>query len=169
PDELREAADRGRLDLGIDHTALVQEYLPAEGDYIVRVEILGGEYLYAIRLFLTRGDFNLCPADYCRVPAQPPHTAGLADGVSGRGVPVERCTPPARVVAEVKRIIAAAHIEVGGVEYLVNARDGQVYYYDVNALSNFVANAPEVVGFDPLPRLVDYLLVRAGLADPVPL
>ncbi|MGH9892228.1 MAG: ATP-grasp domain-containing protein, partial [bacterium] len=119
PDELREAADRGRLDLGIDHTALVQEYLPAEGDYIVRVEILGGAYLYAIRLLLTRGDFNLCPADYCRVPAQPPHTAGLADGVSGRGVPVERCTPPARVVAEVKRIITAAHIEVGGVEYLV--------------------------------------------------
>ena len=48
-------------------------------------------------------------------------------------------------------------------EYLVNDRDGQVYYYDVNALSNFVADAPNVVGFDPFSRLVDFLLQRAGI------
>jgi hypothetical protein len=63
----------------------------------------------------------------------------------------------------VLRLTRAAHIEVGGVEYLVNDRDGDVYYYDVNALSNFVANAPDVVGFDPFPRLVDYIEQRAGL------
>ena len=165
PAELGAAAAAGTLDLGIDHTALVQEYLPAEGNSIVRVEILGGEYLYAIRLFLTADEFNLCPADYCRVPEQGVNAGGLADGVSGRGLPVEGYTPPAEVIADVKRIVAAAHIDVGGVEYLVNARDGHVYYYDVNALSNFVANAPQVVGFDPFPRLVDYLLARAGLAE----
>ena len=166
-DELREAAECGELDLGIDHTALVQEYLPAEADSIVRVEILGGEYLYAIRLFVSSGEFNLCPADYCQLPdpGQQRKTGGLADGVSGRNVPVEACTPPAHVIADVKRIMIAANIEVGGVEYLVNSRDGQVFYYDINALSNFVANAPQVVGFDPFPRLVDYLLVRAGLTE----
>ncbi len=36
----------------------------------------------------------------------------------------------------------------------------------MNVLSNFVANAPEVIGFDPFRRLVDYLLVRAGLTAP---
>ena len=166
PDELRAAAEANALDLGIDQTALVQEYLPAEGNSIVRVEILNGAYLYAIRLFLTSDEFNLCPADYCRLPEpeQQTNTSGLADGVSGRGVPVEAVTPPAHVIEDVKRITTATHIEVGGVEYLVNTRDGQVYYYDINALSNFVADAPQVVGFDPFPRLVDYLLVRAGLA-----
>ena len=166
-EELEEAVEGGRLDLGIDHTALVQEYLAAEEDSIVRVEILGGEYLYAIRLFLSSGEFNLCPADYCQpaVAGQQSNADGLADGVSGRSVPVEGFTPPAGVIADVKRIVAAANIEVGGVEYLVNDRDGQVYFYDINALSNFVANAPKVVGFDPFPRLVDYLLVRAGLTD----
>jgi hypothetical protein len=163
-DELREAAEFGKLDLGIDHTALVQEYLPAEGDSIVRVEILGGEYLYAIRLFLTIGEFNLCPADYCRVPP-PLNTAGLADGVSGRQAPVEACTPPSDIIEAVKRLTAAAHIEVGGAEYLINARDGQVYFYDLNALSNFVADAFNVLGFDPFPKLVDYILARAGLAE----
>ena len=168
-DELREVAESGMLDLGIDHTALIQEYLPAEGNSIVRVEILGGEYLYAIRLFLTSGEFNLCPADYCRLPApeQQPNTSGLANGVSGRSVPVEGFTPPTEIIANVKRIVTAAQIEVGGVEYLVNVRDRQVYYYDINVLSNFVANAPQVVGFDPFPRLVDYVLLRAGLGEPV--
>ena len=166
PDELDQAVALGRLDLGIDHTALIQEYLPAAEDSIVRVEVLGGEYLYAIRLFLTSGQFNLCPADYCQVPAQSPFGSALTGGSVGRSAPVEAYTPPAEVTAEVKRLTAAAHIEVGGVEYLVNARDGQVYYYDMNALSNFVADAPRVVGFDPVARFVDYLLMRAGLAEP---
>jgi ribosomal protein S6-L-glutamate ligase RimK-like protein len=164
PEELRQAAADGVLDLGIDQTALVQEYLPAAGNSIMRVEILGGEYLYAIRLHLAAGEFNLCPADYCRVPSTANGT-GLRDGVSGRQAPVEAYTPAPSIVEAVKRITAAAHIEVGGVEYLVNARDEQVYFYDINALSNFVADAPNVVGFDPIPKLVDYLMVRAGLAE----
>jgi hypothetical protein len=163
PEDLYLAAGGGAIDLGIDQTALVQEYLPAEGQSIVRVEVLGGAFLYAIRIALPEDDFNLCPADYCRVPPQRAEADKLADGVSGRGLPIEGYTPPAEIIADVQRLLAVANIEVGGVEYLVNARDGQVYYYDVNALSNFVANAPEVIGFDPFPRLVDYLLARAGL------
>jgi hypothetical protein len=164
PEELRQAAASGILDLGIDQTALVQEFLPAAGNSIVRVEILGGKYLYAIRLQLAAGEFNLCPADYCRPPA-PANETGLQDGVSGRQVPVEAYTPPPHIIATVKRIMAAAHIDVGGVEYLVNARDGQEYFFDVNALSNFVADALNVVGFDPIPKLVDYMVMRAGLAE----
>jgi hypothetical protein len=164
PEELRQAAADGILDLGIDQTALVQEYLPAADNSIVRVEMLAGEYLYAIRLQLAAGEFNLCPADYCQLPAAANGT-GLRDGVAGRQTPVEAYTPPVSVVEAVKQIMAAAHIEVGGVEYLVNARDDQVYFYDINALSNFVADAPRMVGFDPTPKLVDYLLIRAGLAE----
>jgi hypothetical protein len=164
PDELQQAAACGLLDLGIDHTALVQEYLPAAGESIVRVEVLGGAFLYAIRLFLTSGQFNLCPADYCQVPSPLPFGAGAPDGGLARpSAPVEAYTPPPQVIAEVKRLTSAAHIEVGGVEYLVNARDGQIYYYDVNALSNFVADAPQVIGFDPFERFVDYLVQRARM------
>ena len=164
PEELRQAASDGILDLGIDQTALIQEYLPAAGQSIVRVEVLGGEYLYAIRLHLAAGEFNLCPADYCQVPA-PEHGTGMRDGVSGRQGTVEAYTPPPQVIDAVKRMTAGAHIEVGGVEYLVNDRDGQVYFYDINALSNFVADAVNVVGFDPVSKLVDYLVRRAGLGE----
>ncbi|MCZ6530617.1 MAG: hypothetical protein O6949_09885, partial [Chloroflexi bacterium] len=160
--ELRLSVEAGSIDFGIDDTGLVQEYLPAEGNSIVRVEILGGEFLYAIRLFLTEDEFNLCPADYCRVPADE-GDLGLADGVSGRGALVEAYEPPRQVIEQVKAIAAEANLDVGGVEYLVNERDGEIYFYDINALSNFVADAPQVVGFDPFPRLVDFLLERAGI------
>lgn len=155
-EELAEALETGRFDLGPQELALLQEYLSAQGESIVRVEVLNGEFLYAIRFFLSENTFNLCPADYCEVPAP-----GMADGVSGRGKLVEAYQPPREVIDTVRAISAAANVEVGGVEYLVNERDGEVYYYDINALSNFVADAPNVVGFDPFPRLVDFLLARA--------
>ena len=74
-----------------------------------------------------------------------------------QGLKVVATTPPNDAIADVERILTAAGIEVGGVEYIVDDRDGQRYYYDINALSNFVADAPRVVGFDPFVRLVDYL------------
>ena len=46
-------------------------------------------------------------------------------------------------------------------------RDGQIYLYDVNALSNFVTDAPRLVGFDPFARFADYLEQRAYANQPV--
>lgn len=154
--ELEEGVRSGRLAFGIDHVALLQEHIPARDESIVRIEIVGGEFLYAIRLLLTPGTFNLCPADYCELP-------GLADGVSGRGLPIEPFAPPAGIVAQAKRLLAAAGMDVGGVEYLISDRDGEAYVYDVNALSNFVADAGNVIGFNPYVNLVDLIVQRAGL------
>jgi hypothetical protein len=153
PAELRDGVAEGVVELGLDGTALVQEQLPAADESVIRIEILGGQFLYAIRLRLLPGSFNLCPADYCELP-------GIADGVSGRGLPIENYEPPGELIEEAKQILAAAGMDLGGVEYLVNERDGLPYFYDINALSNFVANAPDVIGFDPFVDLVDFLLER---------
>ena len=77
---------------------------------------------------------------------------------------VEGYTPPGHVIKDVEHIMEAAGIDVGGVEYFVDDRDGRRYYYDINALSNFVADAPRVVGFDPFARLADYLEAEAARA-----
>ena len=64
-------------------------------------------------------------------------------------------------------IVADGHsnqrIEIGGVEYLIDPRDGRAYFYDINALSNFVADAPRVLGFDPFARLTDWLEAEIAL------
>jgi biotin carboxylase len=160
---LRAAAEAGDIDLGIDSTGLVQEFIPQEESRIVRVEVLGGEYLYGIRIYTPGDSFDLCPADVCqRVDgAELTRSACAIDAPKNR-LRVEGYEPPAEIRQQVERIMAAAGIEVGGVEYMIDARDGQLYYYDINALSNFVADAPQVVGFDPFARLVDYLEQEAG-------
>jgi hypothetical protein len=56
-------------------------------------------------------------------------------------------------------------LDIGGIEYLIDDRDGKAYYYDINALSNFVADAPNVIGFDPFSRFVDYIESRAGIVS----
>ena len=158
PETLARAAEDGALELGIDSTALVQEFIPAEGGRIVRVEVLGGKYLYAIRVYAADGSFNLCPADVCQtVDGAELERAACPVDAPKNGMRVEGYAPPPERIHDVERIMEAAGIEVGGVEYVEDARDGRLYYYDINALSNFVADAPRVVGFDPFPRLADYL------------
>jgi hypothetical protein len=165
PAELRRAAEQGALELGVDHTALIQEFIPQEHSRIVRVEILNGQFLYGIRIYTAGDSFDLCPADVCqRVDGVALAAQGCAVDAPKRGLRVEGYTPPAEVIAEVQRIVAAANIDVGGVEYMIDARDRQLYFYDINALSNFVADAPNVVGFDPFVNLVDYLVAEAESA-----
>jgi hypothetical protein len=70
---------------------------------------------------------------------------------------IERFEPPAEVIETVERIVSAAKIDVGGVEYLIDDRSGDLLFYDINALSNFVADAVNLIGFDPHENLVDFL------------
>lgn len=169
PEALERAALDGAVDLGLDATALVQECIPAEAGRIVRVEVLDGRYLYAIRVYSAGDTFNLCPADVCQsVDGVALERLACPADAPKNGLRVEGYTPPPEIVEAVERIMAAAGIELGGVEYLIDARDGRLYFYDINALSNFVADAPRVVGFDPFARLADWLeeeLALAGVSD----
>jgi hypothetical protein len=167
--DLQRAVEEGRIDLGIDDTALVQEYVPARNGHITRVEVLNGKFLYGINVYSTGESFNLCPADIC----QSTDGVELARGACPADAPknnlrVEAYTPPPEVIAEVELIMAAAHIEIGGIEYMIDDRDGRRYYYDINALSNFVADAPRVIGFDPFVQLVDWLEAEAAASAAAP-
>ena len=163
---LEAAVAAGTVDLGVDGTALVQEAAPLRNGHITRVETLNGKYLYAINVYPAVGSFDLCPADACQTTGGTELVRGAcAVDAPKSGMRVERADPPAEIIAQVERISQAAGIDVGGIEYLVDDRDGRHYFYDVNALSNFVADAVNVVGFDPFAKLVDYLEVRAGLVS----
>ncbi len=161
-EELQTAVDEGSLHFGIDNTALVQECFTARDGIITRVEVLGGKYLYAIQIHITGETFDLCPADICKntkgeeltriaCPVDAPKT----------GMTVEVYEAPERVVADVERIMQNAGIEVGGVEYVFDERSGRQMYYDINALSNFVADPERMLGFNPYRRLADFLIEEA--------
>jgi glutathione synthase/RimK-type ligase-like ATP-grasp enzyme len=160
---LQGAVAAGRVSLGMDGVALVQESAPLRDGHITRVETLGGKYLYAIDVYPATGSFDLCPADACQTTSGVELVGGACavDAVRS-GLRVEGVTPPAEIVEQVERIARFTGLDVGGIEYLVDDRDGKHYFYDVNALSNFVADAPNVVGFDPWTNLVDYLEARVA-------
>jgi len=155
---IERAVANNEIDLGIDNIGLVQEFIPAQGGFITRVEVVGGKYIYAIRVHLTGESYNLCPADICQTTdgKELLRNACAIDAVK-TGLKVEGFAAPPDVIADVELIMKTAGIEVGGVEYIIDERDGQRYYYDVNALSNFVADSTRVVGLDPHAILADFL------------
>ena len=140
--ELAAAAAAGTLPASIDGVLLVQAFVPARDGKILRVETLDRRFLYAIEV-AGGGAFDLCPADACR-----------ADGPA---ITMTAVTPPPALIAAVERIAAAAGLDVGGIELMIDDRDGTPRFYDINALSNFVAKPLDVLGWDPHERLVDYL------------
>lgn len=163
-EQLRAAIDEADLDLGIDQVGLVQELIPARNGHITRVETLGGKFLYAIDIFTTGESFNLCPAEICQVE----RVAAFLEGGPTYGpetilrVQPSAPPPPLSVIDAVEKIVAVGGIAVGGVECIIDDRDGRAVFYDINALSNFVADAPRIIGFDPHTRLVDFLEQQQG-------
>ena len=143
-DELTAAAHEGTTPVGVDGVALVQEYIPARDGRVIRCETLGGRFLYAIALNGAGSTFDLCPADVCMVDKPT--------------ITIEPFTPPANIVRAVEAVAVASNLDVGGIEYLVDDRDGRARFYDINALSNFVANPMMVLGYDPHDNLVDFLV-----------
>jgi glutathione synthase/RimK-type ligase-like ATP-grasp enzyme len=144
-DELQASIEEGSVPGSVDSVLLVQDYVPARGGTIFRVETLGGRFLYAIEVETGGDSFDLCPADACL--AQPGRAA----------VRMAAVTPPPELIEASERIARAVGLDVGGVEYLVDDRDGIARFYDINALSNFVAKPLDVLGWDPHDRLVDCL------------
>ncbi len=157
PAELGAAGAAGTIDLGLDHVALVQELIPARGGHITRIEVVGGKFLYGIKVFLSGETFDLCPADICRTAGGVELGNACVVEAPKAGLRVEGVTPPPQVVADAERIMRHAGIDVGGIELIVDDRDGRPYFYDINALSNFVSDGQHVVGFDPFVPLADYL------------
>jgi glutathione synthase/RimK-type ligase-like ATP-grasp enzyme len=162
-DEIRALLD-ARPELWMpDGLFLLQEYVESDVERgIVRMELLGGELLYAMRV-VAHGRFNLCPSEVCN----PVDGSGEASACE---VPAEAAAPPvefyayaeipAAAVDAGRRIAAAAGIDIGGIEYL-EAKNGELVFYDVNANSNLRPAIANEFGFDPFDRVVDYLLKRS--------
>jgi len=171
PRDLANALAAEEIAIAKNDVLLLQEYHPPRGGSILRIETLDTRFLYAIRIHLGGSSgFDLCPADVCRTAdGEELSNAVCATDAQKSGLSVEAYDPPAHVIATVERIARASQLDVGGIEYLQSDRDGEIYYYDVNALSNFVSDPLRVIGFDPTARLVDSIeqrlaVVQAALA-----
>ena len=144
-EELRASIADGTVPNSVDQVLLVQDYVPPRAGTIIRIETLRGNFLYAIEVQSSGEDFDLCPADACL--ARPGRAA----------IRMSAVTPGAGIIEAAERIARAAGLDLGGVEVVIDDRDGTPRFYDINAMSNFVADPLNVLGWDPHDRLIDVL------------
>ena len=144
-DELTRSVAEGTAPESVDRVLLVQEYVPARAGIVTRIETLNGKFFYAIDIESPADAFDLCPADACEI---------------GRGpgaIKMTQADPEPALIAAAEAIARAAGLDLGGIEVMIDDRDGSAKFYDINALSNFVAKPLDVLGWDPHEPFVDYL------------
>jgi carbamoylphosphate synthase large subunit len=157
---------RDRPDVWLpDNLLMLQEYFAVDVSRgIVRMEFLNGELLYSMRV-VSHGTFNLCPSETCNPEG------GVSQCESSEAKPVSPVefypypNVPATAVEAGKRLMAAGGLDVGAIEYL-DASDGRMIFYDINANSNLRAPIGRAFGFDPFERVVDFLMAQMGSARP---
>jgi glutathione synthase/RimK-type ligase-like ATP-grasp enzyme len=149
-----------------DNLFLLQEYLPHDPEQgIVRLEFLGGELLYAMRV-KTHGRFNLCPSTVCN----PDDGEGACEipAVQETVAPPVEFYPyldvPREAVDTAARIVRAVGLDVGGIEYL-ETPDGRRVFYDVNANSNLRPSVAAAFGLEPFERVVTFLETEIRRSD----
>jgi hypothetical protein len=121
----------------VDGITLLQEYLRAAEPVITRVELIGGEFVYAISADTARGGFELCPAEAC-----------AADG-AGTSLFALRAGFDHPIIGRYLDFACREGIEIAGFEFIETA-DGRLVTYDVNTTTNYNAGIEAVA---PRPAL----------------
>lgn len=138
----------------VDGITLIQEYIRAPEPFITRVEFVGGEFLYAVRVDTSLG-FELCPADVCQVedkfcPIGEPSAPGAAR------FHILESFARHELVDKYRRFIADHGIGIAGIEFIEDER-GDVYTYDVNTNTNYNPAAEAEAGRYAMKSVAAYL------------
>lgn len=159
-DALREYVESPLFEDSVDGVTLIQEYIQAPEPYITRVEFVGGEFLYAVRVDTSLG-FELCPADVCDV-------GDAFCPVGEESAPVS-VAPRFRIVRDFKhpiveryrQFIAANGIGIAGIEFITDT-NGEIYTYDVNTNTNYNSAAEAEAGLYGMRSIAKYLGEELG-------
>jgi len=139
PDALRDYVLGAEFDDSVDGITLIQEYIRAPAPFITRVEFIGGQFLYAVRVDTSLG-FELCPADVCEIGdafcpvGTAPAEAPASPGASPRFHILPDFQHP--ILASYQQFLADNGIGVAGIEFITDG-DGELFTYDVNTNTNY--------------------------------
>jgi len=156
--------DSGAFAESVDGITLIQECIQAPKPYITRVEFVGGEFLYAVRVDTSLG-FELCPADVCPVGDVfcPAGETALARAVTTAAAQIA-AAPRFRIVKDFdhpiieryRRFISDNGIAIAGIEFITDQR-GELYTYDVNTNTNYNVVAEAEAGVYGMRAIAVYL------------
>ena len=165
-EELAEYVESPEFEEPQDGITLIQEFIQAAEPIITRVEIVGGEFIYAIQADTARGGFQLCPADACAIdpvtgkPIMPPGATIAPE--EGQQLFSLREGFDHPIIGKYLEFTRRNNIEVCGIEFIETA-DGRILTYDVNTNTNYNAVVEAQAPRSAPDALVEYL---AGIAVP---
>ena len=163
-DALVNYLDGAEFALSVDGITLVQEYIVAPTPHITRVEFIGQEFLYAVRVDTSEG-FELCPAQSCDVGQSVGQSAcPVSEGAAEKFAIIEDFDHP--LLDAYRGFMVSQELQVAAFEFIVDG-DGQAYSYDINTNTNYNPGAEARAGRFAMPALARFLgveLARQNMA-----
>ena len=124
----------GGANAPIDGITLIQEYVQPAQPFITRAEFIGGRFHFAVRVDVSGGSFELCPADACEIPrAGATGTGPFPVSQFSLRPEITRHTP---LIGRLESLMADLGIEIAGIEFIETA-DGRQVVYDINTNTNY--------------------------------
>ena len=131
-----------------DGVTLLQQYVESRDESITRVEIVNGEFMYAIRSS-TAGGFELCPADACSLDDQ-----FCPAGDTGKFTLNRFIKADDPLVLAYIELMRKHHIDVAGIEFVEDIH-GERYTYDINGTSNYNGGVEAEHGLDGMLKIAE--------------
>ena len=123
-----------------DDTWLLQEKITTNEEFITRMEFIGGNFIYSLKVF-SKNSFELCPADACEVDLDQFCPVDEINDINNSQPSFFIDDDPDKNLAKQLTIFLKKHqIEVAGVEFIRN-KDGVPIFYDINTNTNYNLNA----------------------------
>ncbi len=152
-DALVDYLDGPEFALSVDGITLIQEYIEAPTPHITRVEFIGQEFLYALRVDTSEG-FELCPAQSCEAGDA---ACPVGEDAAEKFVIVDNFDHP--LLDAYRGFMVSHELQVAAFEFIVDG-DGRSYTYDINTNTNYNPSAEARAGRFGMPALARLLGVE---------
>jgi len=157
--------DGPEFEPSVDGITLLQEYIRAPTPHITRVEFIGRELLYAVRVDTSEG-FELCPADACEVGESACPVSGSASTEhTEKFAIIDDFQHP--LVDAYRSFMVRHELQVSAFEFIVDGQD-EAYTYDINTNTNYNPGAEARSGRSGMGALARFLgveLARRNMLD----
>ena len=138
--ELDKMLEDNLINSSKDDTWLLQEKISTNEEFITRMEFIGGNFIYSLKVF-SKNSFELCPADACEVDLDQFCPVDEINDINNSQPSFFIDDDPDKDLAKQLTIFLKKHqIEVAGVEFIRN-KDGVPIFYDINTNTNYNLNA----------------------------
>ena len=130
-----------------DGINLIQKYIHAPSNTIIRMEFVNSKFIYAVEVNTSEG-FELCPADQCEIESNCP------TGTESKFSIIQDFK--IKNLSAYEAFLKDNDIGIAGIEIIID-KDGVVWTYDVNTNTNYNAAAEKHSNENAPLKIAEYL------------